>query len=78
MTTRSILDAGSRDNSPRSSDSRYWHQQKLRRAAAIDWQGDLYLLAARLDFDWSFEFRSARYHSNSPFYPNFKRMTLIR
>lgn len=67
------------DNSPRSSDSRYWskeqnyveRRQLIGKAIYIFWPH-------AWSFDWSFTVPLGSLSFDFPFYPNFKRMTLIR
>jgi len=66
------------DNSPRSSDSRYWHQQSYVERRQLIGKAIYIFWPHAWDFDWSFEIPLGSLSFKFPFYPNFKRMTLIR
>lgn len=66
------------DNSPSSSDSRYWHAQNYVERRQLIGKAIYVFWPHAWDFDWSFEIPLGSLSFKFPFYPNFKRMTLIR
>ncbi len=66
------------DNSPSSSDSRYWRQQNYVERRQLIGKAIYVFWPHAWDFSWSFEIPLGSLSFKFPFYPNFKRMTLIR
>jgi signal peptidase I len=66
------------DNSPRSSDSRYWHKQSFVQRKQLIGKALYIFWPHSWTFDWSFNVPLGPLSFEFPFYPNFKRMTLIR
>lgn len=66
------------DNSPRSSDSRYWTKQSYVERRQLIGKAIYIFWPHAWDFDWSFNVPLGPLSFKFPFYPNFKRMTLIR
>lgn len=66
------------DNSPASSDSRYWTKQSFVERRQLIGKAIYIFWPHALVFDWSFEVPLGPLSFKFPFYPNFKRMTLIR
>jgi signal peptidase I len=66
------------DNSPSSSDSRYWKKQSFVQRRHLIGKAIYVFWPHAWDFDWSFEIPLGPLSFKFPFYPNFKRMTLIR
>lgn len=66
------------DNSPRSSDSRYWAKQNYVERRQLIGKAIYIFWPHAWDFDWSFTVPLGPLSFKFPFYPNFKRMTLIR
>jgi signal peptidase I len=66
------------DNSPASSDSRYWLKQSFVERRQLIGKAIFIFWPHALHFDWSFEVPLGPLSFKFPFYPNFKRMTLIR
>jgi len=66
------------DNSPRSSDSRYWTKQSYVERRQLIGKAIYIFWPHAWNFDWSFTVPLGPLSFDFPFYPNFKRMTLIR
>lgn len=66
------------DNSPSSSDSRYWRQQNYVERRQLIGKAIYVFWPHSWSFSWSIPFRFRGIEFDFPFYPNFKRMTLIR
>ena len=66
------------DNSPSSSDSRFWRQQNFVERRQLIGKAIYVFWPHSWSFDWSIPIRIRGFEFDIPFYPNFKRMTLIR